>query len=712
MDDILKRLQSLQPCKWAIHEKHLCRELNMSAKEGLGVRKQLGQLLSALKNGGWGQKRNYTWTETGLPMMDLGETSIPNTLGIHYIFHGEKEMFPTDSLSQSSGIPYNPRYFTIGGFKDDSDIKGNDCTIKSQCNIMRMVTGHAGTGNCADKESRQRREANWLPWYQKDNSNGKKVEFEKIDLNLIAKQFPDVWNVKIKDEESTIERRVLAEIGNDIRAILQSCNQIPRRTRAGGQVVPTIELSTKKRQQPHDEMINPTRKKRCVTVSPKTATLPTSDLPPPVELSYQQPDPELPTSLTLGILRDAIKSDLAELAAIEYAVHLLFTKKLSINVAAESFQCAGIPAPHTISLEELHKVKPALRTSALRNVTTARQTLLDRFPVGLFRPKDSDMLHTWMSDGKRYTGGERLPAMNYERHPKSNNMWLTDKAAHYIRHIMYCFKVAPSRFPSMMNCFAVLLLGRPLTLLEFSSTSTLRSRFVRLYEIDSFRCNVKFEKFITKPDEYGFHRVWYMVTDDSKHHDQSRHATLISVHREDGEDQSDNNGSPKPSIRLVTASVAGSKDSDGNASLNFSAVTECFSGSVCSHIGGGVTDNAADALLETQKTFGLFMEALEHHPHPDAADMRFFYGVKRRPTMNGDMFHIDNLMCAHASNHAFGETVRGEHSQVHHRQLLQSLHDIHKNNRVVSQRAMGTVLEGRRTPFESKRLVNGSRDGL
>jgi hypothetical protein len=96
------------------------------------------------------------------------------------------------------------------------------------------------------------------------------------------------------------------------------------------------------------------------------------------------------------------------------------------------------------------------------------------------------------------------------------------------------------------------------------------------------------------------------------------------------------------------------------------------------------------------------MEALEHDPHPDAADMRYFYGVKRRPTMNGDMFHIDNLMCLHASNHAFGETERREHSQVHHRQLLQSLHDIHKNDRLVSQRAMGTVLEGTENTFRIK----------
>jgi hypothetical protein len=212
-------------------------------------------------------------------------------------------------------------------------------------------------------------------------------------------------------------------------------------------------------------------------------------------------------------------------------------------------------------------------------------------------------LFEWMVDGKRYTGGERLPAMNYEMHPKSNKMWLTDKAAHFMRHIVHCFKLALSRFPSLMNCFAVLMLGRSLTPLEFSSVSTLRSRFVQLYEIERYRFGVDFETFITVPDEYGFYRVWYMVTDDSKHFDKSRHGCLLSTHRED---QSENNGSLKPSIRLLTASVAGSKDSDENASLNFAAASECLSSSVCALNAGAVTDNAADALCETKKTFRHF----------------------------------------------------------------------------------------------------------
>lgn len=45
LPDLLRRLQSLPPSKWGYHEKYLCQELGMGAKEGVGVRKQLGQLL-------------------------------------------------------------------------------------------------------------------------------------------------------------------------------------------------------------------------------------------------------------------------------------------------------------------------------------------------------------------------------------------------------------------------------------------------------------------------------------------------------------------------------------------------------------------------------------------------------------------------------------------------------------------------------------------
>jgi hypothetical protein len=225
MDDILRRLQSLPPSKWGYHERYMCKKLGMSVKEGVTVRKQLGQLLSALREGGWGQKRNKTWTSTGLPMMDLGDTSIPNIMDIHYTSHGSQELFPTDSPSEASGAKYAPRYFMIGALKAPGKQGPNVHRITSQCLIMKIVTGQTTKG--LDKESQQRRQANWLPWYQKDDSNGKKTEFDQMDLPLIANTFREVWDVIIPDEDqSRIQPSVLAAIGQEIRVILQSCDQI------------------------------------------------------------------------------------------------------------------------------------------------------------------------------------------------------------------------------------------------------------------------------------------------------------------------------------------------------------------------------------------------------------------------------------------------------------------------------------------------------
>jgi hypothetical protein len=77
MDVILGQLEALPPSKWGLHETVLCQELGLKAKENLSARKQLGQLLSALKKGYWGQKRNKSWTSTGYETIDLGITSIP-----------------------------------------------------------------------------------------------------------------------------------------------------------------------------------------------------------------------------------------------------------------------------------------------------------------------------------------------------------------------------------------------------------------------------------------------------------------------------------------------------------------------------------------------------------------------------------------------------------------------------------------------------------
>jgi hypothetical protein len=210
---------------------------------------------------------------------------------------------------------------------------------------MKHVTGEVI--NSLDEVSRQRRKANWLPWYQKSE---KAKDFERKDLPDLAIQFRDFWDVTIpEDVRGRMPPRILNGVAKEIRRILQCCNRISSRTRQGPSTVDQQQVGVvsplHKRQAPGNAKEEESAKKHC-TMSLKG----------------------LPQSLTLNALRDG---HLEELAAIEFAVHLLYTEKVSITVAADSFQNAGVRKPNSISLDDLdsgkeHCIKAWYETSQRR----------------------------------------------------------------------------------------------------------------------------------------------------------------------------------------------------------------------------------------------------------------------------------------------------------------------------------------------------------
>ena len=169
---------------------------------------------------------------------------------------------------------------------------------------------------------------------------------------------------------------------------------------------------------------------------------------------------------------------------------------------------------------------------AKNNLLQVRKEILSKMPDSLFLPSNDELLIDWMTDGQRYTRGIRLSALdqNIGVHPESHRRWLTDEALHYIRHIIFSFSIPVTKFTSLMNCFAVLLLRKVLKLDEFLDTAQLVPRILRLDAIDRFRWAKDFNAYITSPHEHGFHRLFYSVSDDSKHFKRNRHALLISRH--------------------------------------------------------------------------------------------------------------------------------------------------------------------------------------
>ena len=60
----------------------------------------------------------------------------------------------------------------------------------------------------------------------------------------------------------------------------------------------------------------------------------------------------------------------------------------------------------------------------------------------------------------------------------------------------------------------------------------------------------------------------------------------------------------------------------------------------------------------------------------------------------GDPFHIANLAVTWASLAVFGDTERDNHRQVHHRQLLQSLHTLRDADSAYAQAKLDEIMEG------------------
>jgi hypothetical protein len=240
---------------------------------------------------------------------------------------------------------------------------------------------------------------------------------------------------------------------------------------------------------------------------------------------------------------EALRSmDTHELAAIEQAIFV--EKDESTLSAQEHHRQKQLKEPETISLLDLGNLNQLMLGVASKEVKRARKELLDRVPCGLFQPDDKDLLVAWIGDGTRHSKGSRLPANVYEKHPSNDQLWLTDKAASYMRHMLFIHKVPITRFPSLMNCFAVLLLGRSLKLEQFPSFATLSARIYRLQLFDwQFFLN-EFKSKITIPNECGFARSFFTVTDDSKHLKEDRHAALMSGLEGD-----------QPCFKLLTTSV-------------------------------------------------------------------------------------------------------------------------------------------------------------
>ena len=68
------------------------------------------------------------------------------------------------------------------------------------------------------------------------------------------------------------------------------------------------------------------------------------------------------------------------------------------------------------------------------------------------------------------------------------------------------------------------------------------------------------------------------------------------------------------------------------------------------------------------------------------------YGIDRWAIIHNDPFHCCNLAIQHASEKGLGKTDKGNNRQIHHRQAMQTLHDIVSSDPVLAQIVADEVL--------------------
>ena len=146
---------------------------------------------------------------------------------------------------------------------------------------------------------------------------------------------------------------------------------------------------------------------------------------------------------------------------------------------------------------------------------------------------------------------------------------------------------------------------------------------------------------------------------------------------------------------VATSSVSAVKSE--NAVKNADAIIKMFGLKTVSFYAGGTNDNAGDTQKEIKSTFADTMMAVKDADEDTinlVHDILFENGVERRPIAFGDPYHIANLCVTWASIYAFGDREKADHSQVHHCQVLQSIHTLCSRDHPMSQAKMDEIMRG------------------
>ena len=212
----------------------------------------------------------------------------------------------------------------------------------------------------------------------------------------------------------------------------------------------------------------------------------------------------------------------------------------------------------------------------------------------VFKPLPDRLLINWIQEANNRTtdsGNSDVIPNPIMEVGDNGKPWLKIEAAAMLLHILIHFRPSAKKFPALINCFAGLFLGRILRKDEFPSRKTIMDCVIFLHKLDWKQFCIDFQPKIEKLTPNGFCRLWYSVSDDSKHNKCDRHVVLMSA-----EDHYD-----LAVFKLLTASLAVLKDSEGNANLNVEVMREHLT-EITTTAGLNFLPDPVDS-TETQYTF-------------------------------------------------------------------------------------------------------------
>jgi hypothetical protein len=227
--------------------------------------------------------------------------------------------------------------------------------------------------------------------------------------------------------------------------------------------------------------------KRSKETSPKMSMVTPMSLPTPKNLLYgttPNRDNRLLTAMDVTTPEGAIKwNRVPELVSIELVLHLYFVNGLNVSKVNDEFAHHQVPLPSTFDIGSLITMSPKNHSNATSNVKKARQHFVNGLH-GCFVPRESDLLHKWYANSKRYSYGDGLEATNTQLDPQSRVHTLSLDAIFLLRHIMYTHKITVSNILSLWASFYTLIIKQQLDTKSFISQTSLWNNVQRLHYID------------------------------------------------------------------------------------------------------------------------------------------------------------------------------------------------------------------------------------